>query len=1124
MKTGQNGGVASDARIGILGPLEVRVGFGEPVEVVGQRLRALLVRLALDPDRVVLTSQLVDAVWGEEPPAAAANALQSLVSRLRRLLPDLIDSHPAGYRLALDPEAVDAIRFETLALAGREELRRDPRRAASTLREALALWRGPALADAAEADFAAAARARLEELRLGALEDRIDADLATGEDDRLVAELEELVTAHPLRERLCGQLMRALSRAGRQADALAAYQRLRARLVEELGLDPSKELQAVHVGVLRGGTAPPPMVAASPAGRDRDRDQSSEPRERAPAEAAAPAPPMPVRTNLRAQITSFVGRTQDIARITAVLSGARLVTLTGAGGAGKTRLASEAAARLLDRMPDGVWLVELGSVVDPVDLPQAVLSLFGARELGLLAPLGATAVPPLDRLVEAVGDKQLLLVLDNCEHLVAAVAALVDRLLARCPALRVLATSREPLGLTGEVLHPVGPLAMPQGDVTPGEALRYPAVRLFADRGAAARPGFDVDKATVRPVLRICRALDGMPLAIELAAARLRALSPGQIAARLDDRFRLLADGARAALPRHQTLRAVVDWSWDLLGDAERILLRRLSVFAGGATLEAVERVCAEPGLGGLAPDEVVYLLAALVDKSLVMAGEDRDSGEVRYAMLETVRAYGQERRRDAGEDGALRRTHAGYFLELAEQAEPRLRRGDQLKWIGRLSAERDNLHAALRWAIDSQDATLALRLVAGLGWYWFLRSARAEALEWTEKALALPGEAPPAARAGALLVRASIALSGGTDMARSLEYVDEALEIVRGLPSDEQRALNSMLAFLPTMAAMFHNEDLLALERARELLEHPDPWIRALSRMAAGGLLVNLGEAAAAEAETDLALAGFRELGERWGIGNTLIARAELSATRGQHDAAVAALEEAREVFVGLGDREDVSQIMIRLAGERARVGELEQARADLAVADRVAHEVGAEDQKLFVRHMLSDIARWQGRLDQARELADQAMALSERGSFPIQRQALLLASRGRVDLAAGDPQGAREWSERALALALSSRDRPVIARAIELLADIALADGDAERAATLLGIAEVLRGMPEEADVDLVRLRAAARVALGLDGFARAYRRGAARPREEVLAELSVRPSAGGTPAAPAERTPPR
>ena len=809
-----------------------------------------------------------------------------------------------------------------------------------------------------------------------------------------------------------------------------------------------------------------------------------------------------------------------------MLADARLVTLTGPGGAGKTRLAGEAAARLLERMPDGVWMVELGSVVDPTDLPQAVLAPLGAREHGLLPTGGATALPPLERLVEAVGDKRLLLVMDNCEHLVDAAAALVDHLLGRCPRLRVLATSREPLGIAGEVLHPVGPLAMPDEDVAPDGAVRYPAVRLFADRAAAARPGFAVDAATVGPVLRICRALDGMPLAIELAAARVRALSPEQIAARLDDRFRLLAAGGPPVLPRHRTLRAVIDWSWELLGDAERVLLRRLSVFAGGATLVAAERVCAAPGLEGPAADEVLYLLAALVDKSLVVAEQAEATGEPRYRLLETVRAYGVERRHQAGEDQALRRAHAGWFLELAERAEPELRRADQLAWLARLSAERDNLHTALRTAVDGRDAALTMRLVAALGWYWLLQSARAEAGEWLGKALALPGEAPAALRAQALAFRAMFALGGDLDLARSLEDADEAAGIVGALSPAERRALHPLLAWLLMLQAIFRNDDAGGLGSARELAGHPDPWVRALAHSMSGALLINLGEAAAAEAELDRGLAGFRELGERWGMGQVLFARAQLHAGRGQREAAVAALEEAREILEQLGDREDVGQLVIRMAVERARAGETEHARELLAVADRIAHEVGAEDQKLFVRHVLAEIARWQGRLEEARDRLDAVLADLERGGTTIgQRHAIMLVSKGELEVAAGDLDGARGCYRRALSKAVESGDRPVIARVVELLADIALADGDAEKAAALLGTAEVLRGMADEADVDVVRVRATARAALGEEGFALAHRRGTARSRAEVLAALAEEVSSGtGTPAAPAARTPPR
>jgi predicted ATPase/DNA-binding SARP family transcriptional activator len=1100
--------VPGGLRIAILGPLEVRAGSGLPVEVAGARLRRLLLRLALDPGRVVTSAQLVDAVWDDHPPAGAANALQTLVSRLRRLLPGVLESSPGGYRLAVDAEAVDAVRFEALALAGRRQLGGDPDRARVLLGEALALWRGPALADAATAAFAGPAVARLDGLRLQALEDRVEADLAAGATDRLVAELEELVAGHPLSERLGGQLVRALALRGAQADALGAYGRLRARLADELGIDPSPELQAVHVAVLRGELAPR-APAPAPGG----------PR----AEPAAGPPAAP--TNLRSPITSFVGRGDDLTRIMEAFGGARLVTLTGPGGAGKTRLAAEAAARLLDRMPDGVWLAELASVADPADLPQAVLSLFGAREQRLLAAPGATAVAPLDRLVEAIGGRRLLLVADNCEHLVEGVAKLVDHLLARCPRLSVLATSREPLGIAGELLHPVGPLAVPDGDVSPAEALAYPAVRLLADRGAAARPGFSVDQATLEPVLRICRALDGMPLAIELAAGRFHALSPEQVAARLDDRFRLLADGRRSMLGRHQTLRAVIDWSWELLGAAEQVLLRRLAVFAGGATLEAVERVCAGPGPAGPAADELLYLLAGLVDKSLVVAAE-LDGDGVRYRMLETVRAYGAERLRAAGEDEALARAHAGYFLELAEAAEPELRRRDQLRWLSRLAAERDNLHAALRWSSDRGDATTALRLAAALGWYWFLTSARAEALDWSARVLALPGEVGTAARAQVVAFQALTTISGGVDLGTALELGAQAVALVDALPPDEPRRSHPVLVILPALMAMFGNDHLVALDRLVANYGHPDPWMAAMAHLLTGALSVNLGEAGTAERELDQALARFRELGERWGTGQALVARAELRSSRGHPEEAMAALGEAREVLAGLGDREDVSQILIRTAGERARAGQVDQAEDDLEAADRIAHEVGAEDQKLYVRLTRADLARWQGRLDEARKLLDEAIADYRRGGFPVEQvHAVALAALGHIEVAAGRLQDARDRYGQALEVALATRDRPVIARVLGLAAAIDLAGGDARQAAELLGTAEVLRGMPDEADVDLRRVRQAARAALGDRGFDLAFGRGAARPREEVLAALAAEvSSAAGTPAAPAERTPPR
>jgi predicted ATPase/DNA-binding SARP family transcriptional activator len=1036
-------------RIGLLGPLEVRDRDGAPVAVAGARLRTVLIALALAPGKLVPTAQLVDAVWGDEPPAGAGNALQALVSRLRRALPEVVvESHPAGYRLLIDPGAVDVTHFERLVADGRATRPDDPARAASTLREALSLWRGPALLDIANVDYFQPTLTRLDELRLTATEGRVEADLQLGRGPELVTELTALVAEHPLRERLVGALMRALSEAGRPAEALTIYERTRRTLAEQLGADPSSELSAVHTAVLRGQID----------------------------KASAPTVEAARRTNLRTPLTSFVGRDADVAVVGELIDDYRLTTLVGPGGFGKTRLAVEVSRTMLDQLPDGVRLVELAAVSDGTEVPAAVLAAMDLREPSLVSR--EKAEDPVARLIAALRSRSTLLVLDNCEHVIAAAAALADQLLAECPQLRVLATSREPLGITGEAIWPVEPLDLPPEDADGHDVLGYDAVRLLVDRARAVRPGFTVTNDNASAVARICRVLDGMPLAIELAAARIRTMAVARLAEGLDDRFRLLTGGSRTAVPRHQTLHAVVDWSWELLPDAERALLRRLAIFTGGATQEAMQWVCAD---AVVTADQVPDLVAALVDKSLLVVSGDEIP---RYRMLETIKAYSLERLDEAGEREALRRAHATYFVELAETAEPYLRRAEQLVWLRRLKADHDNINAALRGSIAAGDAQTAVRLVAAAGLYWWLGGHKADAMELATEALAVPGAADDEARATAYAMVGWFASAGLGGLEQAEPWIRAAQELTKWIenPCPLLRYVVQMGALMQTEHAPGQSADDLM----QSLIADEDPWVRGVARLTRNRML----RAGEQEADIQQALVEFRSIGERWGISYALATLADLAARRGDLVEALDYGERAADVLTELGAVDDLVFLKAREAQLRWLVGDETGSAAAMAQAEEDAASVGWPDAVAGMAYFKADLARWSGDSTTARaELAHAEALLGHTGIDPVFR-AMILDSSAYLDAADGDLDSAGARREEALAIALGSRDDGLVSQVLVGVADQAVRRGYPTLAARLLAASESISGGPDLSRPDSAQVEAITRAALGEPQFADAIK----------------------------------
>ena len=687
------------------------------------------------------------------------------------------------------------------------------------------------------------------------------------------------------------------------------------------------------------------------------------------------------------------------------LRAARLVTLTGPGGVGKTRLATEASGRL----DVTAWFVPLAPVTDPAEVAYAVLDTLDIREPVIARRAAGPGAGPLDRLAAALGDRDEVMVLDNCEHVIEAAAALAGHVLAACPRMRILATSRQPLRIDGETLCPVPPLPVPPASSAPSVPLApvtvasYGSVRLLRDRAVAVRPDFELDEANAAAVARICRALDGMPLAIELAAVWLRTLTPAQLAERLDDRFALLTGGSRTALPRHRTLRAVVDWSWDLLSASEQVLARRLAVFPGGATLAAAEHVCADELLP---PAAVLPALSGLVDKSILGVAEGPDGLAPRYRMLETVRAYGLERLADAGEEAAVRDAFTAYYLDLAETADPGLRAAGQGRWLRELTTEQDNLHAALRWTIARQEADTALRFVRALGWYWMLRGQPGEPEVLARQVLAFEPREQTLRMAEARVVCAITAAGDSWEIDTVQPALAAAVADLNHWSPDTAPS-HPIAAMGEPMLTLYEGDPDRAFAVFDRYLTSEDPWVRAAVPLLRGTFGSMLGRMDWAESDCRDALDAFRALGEAWGMAAVLIQLAEFARLRGENAAAVAALEEAGALGRQLGAWGDLSHIGGKLAAVRLRTGDLAGARADLERAEREesARGIGQSDSAIWLGLVRAELLYCRGRHRRGREDL-------HRPARPAGGEAVVLVVRGAGDhpgQAGGDRAGGR-------------------------------------------------------------------------------------------------------------------
>ncbi|GLU49109.1 BTAD domain-containing putative transcriptional regulator [Nocardiopsis ansamitocini] len=869
-------------RYGVLGPLAAWDTSGRQVKIPEAKVRAILANLLVHQGGPISADRLIDDLWGDAPPGRPLNTLQTKISQLRRALgPDQVVRQPAGYQLNLDGDGLDAYSFQQLTeLAARTG---NPRSRVKVLTDALALWRGPAYADVADAAFAGAEITRLEELRLAALEHRAAARLELGEHSATIAELGELVKLNPLREQLRALHMLALYKAGRQGEALDSFHDLRTKLGEELGVDPGPALSGLHTSILR---QEPSLVAEVPA--------------------------VPYRTNLPSPATPLIGREKEVDSVRRALSagqGGRLVTLTGPGGVGKTRLAISAARTLTEEFPDGVWLVEFAGLdrhASAGDVAERIITTLGLCDT-------AAESDPVDLvnwLCVAIADKRLLILLDNCEHVVEPVSVVATELLAAAAVTHTLVTTQEALDVPGETVCPVAPLALPKLPTVPSvriaeEIGRSSAVQLFVERAAAAVPGFAITPDNASFIASICRRLDGIPLALELVATRLRVLSPEQITEGLDDRFALPTGPGRGRPTRQQTLRAMIGWSWELLSDSERAVLRRLAVSADGSTLVGARTVCADRSV----PErDVLDVLSRLVDRSLVV----RD-GE-RFRLLESVAAYCMEQLAESGELAEVRLKFVRFHVAQAETAERNLRGPDQGRFLELLDTETVNMRRALELAVRHGEAALALRLVNALAWYWLLRSRLTEARRSFRAALEVEGSAEG-----------------------SREIAEAWLAGMEGKPARiriEDLVLSSRLHWF-VGASLYrvgrHQEGRALIEEALVAARsHSDWWGEAAALAERADHSFDGKDFLSARSDAERSAMLFAQLGDRWGHLRAGRSLARVAETDGNHAEVTGLLSECLRAAEGLG-------LWVEAVETLFRIGRAFYVHGDLAAAGRM-------------------------------------------------------------------------------------------------------------------------------------------------------------------------------------------